>query len=79
MMTGERTTRSSKETYMAFTFSRAALAFGAARSRTFNAMPSSSIFVTQHSSLRLPETNYGERNHSIDRASESVRQKERGY
>ena len=27
MMTGKRTTRSSKETYIAFTFSRSALAF----------------------------------------------------
>jgi hypothetical protein len=36
-------------------------------------------FVTQHSSLRLPEASYRERNRSIARASESVQQKERGY
>jgi hypothetical protein len=37
------------------------------------------VFMTEHSSLRMPEANYRERNRSIVRVSESVQQKERGY
>jgi hypothetical protein len=36
-------------------------------------------FVAQHYSLRAPEANYRERNRSIARASESVKQRERGH
>jgi hypothetical protein len=81
MMTGERTTRSSKETYMAFTFFRisAGLRTRALVLSTLCPHHQSAVFVTQHSSLRLPEANCRECNRSIAGASESVRQKERGY
>src|SRR4030088_23524 len=51
-----------------------------APSRTFNAMPSSSISGVRDaaSSLRLPEASYRERNRSIARAYESVNGRKRG-